>query len=125
VLTVEEGIREVDEYQLSSTEVRLDILRFGTKERVKEIEAKFNHCLLRWVQVLGVDLTLELWWFSSATRKTLDHRLASVIESIYAHFSDDQKHEMHVQGHRLARSERLCLHELNTGYLRIVASHDR
>ena len=103
MLTVEEGIREVDEYQLSSTEVRLDILRFGTKERVKEIEAKFNHCLLRWVQVLGVDLTLELWWFSSATRKRLDYRLASVIECIHAHFTDDQKHEMHVQGHRLAR----------------------
>ena len=72
VLTVEEGIREVDEYHLSRTKVRLDVLCFGTKKRVKEIEAKLNHCLLHWVQFLGVDLALELW-FSSVKRKTLDH----------------------------------------------------
>jgi hypothetical protein len=71
-LTVEEGICEVDKYQLSSTEVRLDIWCFGMKERIKEIEAKLDHCFLHWVQVLGVDLALELW-FSSATRKTLDY----------------------------------------------------
>lgn len=113
MLTVEEGIREVDKYQLSSTEVRLDILCFGTKERVKEIEAKLDHCLLHWVQFLGVDLALELW-FSSAARKTLDYRRpASVAECIHAHLTDDQKHGMHVQRHSLARCERLCLHELD------------
>ena len=106
VLTVEEGIRKVDEYQLSSTEVRLDNLCFRAKEHVKEIEAKLNHSFLHGVQLLGVDPALELW-FSSATGKTLDHRLALVIECIHAHLTDDQKRRMHVQGHRLARSERL------------------
>jgi hypothetical protein len=71
VLTVEEGIREVNEYQLTSTEVRLDILCFWTKKRVKEIKTKLNHCLLHRVQVLVVDPALE-FWFSSATRTTLD-----------------------------------------------------
>ena len=58
--TVKEGIREVDEYHLSRTKVRLDILCFWTKKCVKEIEAELNHCFLRWVQVLGIDLALEL-----------------------------------------------------------------
>ena len=71
MLTVKEGICEVDEHQISSTEVRLDIRCFWTKERFKEIEAKLDHCLLRWVQALGVDLALELW-FSSAARKMPD-----------------------------------------------------
>jgi hypothetical protein len=71
VLTVEEGIREVDKYQLSSTEVRLDILCSWAKERVKEIKTKLNHCLLHRVQFLVFDKALELW-FSSATRTTLD-----------------------------------------------------
>ena len=71
MLTVKEGIREVDEYQLSSTEIGLDIRCFWTNERVKEIEAKLDHRLLHWVQRLGVDLALELW-FSSATRKMPD-----------------------------------------------------
>jgi hypothetical protein len=106
VLTVEKGIREVDEYHVSRTKVRLDILRFGTKKRVKKIEAKLNHCFLRWVQFLDVDLALELW-LSSVKRKTLDHWLASVVECIHAHLTDDQKRGMHVQGHRLVRSERL------------------
>ena len=110
MLTVEKRIREVDEYQISSREVRLDIRCFGTKERVKEIKTKLDHCLLHWVQALGVDLVPELW-FSSATRKRPDHRLrlASVVECIHAHVTDDQKRGMHVQGHRLARCERLCL----------------
>ena len=64
MLTVEEGIREVDEYHVSRTKVRLDILCFGTKKRVKKIEAKLNHCLLRWVQGLGIDLALKLWFSS-------------------------------------------------------------
>jgi hypothetical protein len=112
VLTVEEGIREVDEYHVSRTKVRLDILCFGTKKRVKKIEAKLNHCLLHWVQGLGVDLALELW-FSSVKRKPLDsdslnHRLALVVECFHTHLTDDQKRGMHVQGHRLAHShERL------------------
>ena len=110
MLTVEKGIREVDKYQLSSAEVRLDILCFWMKERIKEIEAKLDHCLFHRIQVLGVDLALELW-FSSATRKTLDHRLASVVECIHAHVTDDQKRGMHVQGHSLAHNERLCLRD--------------
>ena len=111
MLTVEEGIREIDEYHVSCTKVRLDILCFGTKKRIKEIEAELEHCLLHWVQGLGIDLALELW-FSSVNRKTLDgdsidHRLALVVECIHAHVTDGQKRGMHVQGHRLARSERL------------------
>jgi hypothetical protein len=73
---------------------------------------KLDHCLLHWVQVLSVDLALKLW-FSSVIRKTPDHRLASVVECIHAHVTDDQKHGMHVQGHHLARCERLCLRKLN------------
>jgi hypothetical protein len=108
VLTVEERIREVDKHHFSRTKVRLDILYFWTKERVKEIEAKLNHCLLHWVQLLGIHLALELW-FSSAKRKMVDsdspdHQLASVVECIHTHFTDDQKRGMHVQGHRLACS---------------------
>ena len=66
VLTVEEGIREVDEYHFSSTEVRLDNMCFRAKEHVKEIGVKLNHSFLNGVQLLGIDLALELW-FSSAT----------------------------------------------------------
>ena len=128
MLTVEEGIREVDKYHVSRTKVRLDILCFGTKKRVKKIEAKLNHCLLCWVQGLGIDLALKLW-FSSVKRKRLDgdsidHRLALVVECIHAHVTDDQKRGMHVQGHRLARV-RDCPRKLNSRYLRIVTSHDR
>ena len=106
VLTVEEGIREVDEDQLSRTEVRLDIRRFWMKECVKEIEAKLDHCLLHWVQVHGIDLALELW-FSLVKRKTSSDQLALVVECIHAHITDNQKRGMHVQGHRLAHCERL------------------
>ena len=45
----------------SSSFPGLDILcfKFGTKEHVKEVDSKLNHCLLRLVQLLGVDLALD------------------------------------------------------------------